>query len=114
MKSNIVKKPFVFFECVNHFGGSNQSTILLIKEIQKYCNIIVLDGYGTCREYFDSLKQNGINCSVIQPKAKMTYIGRSSKSGKRRIGRLIASVPEMIRFIRRLRCVIEKINPRAI
>ena len=106
--------PFVFFDCIICYGGSNQSTVLIIKEMQKHCDVMVLDAYGTCKEYHEALRHNGIKTVVIQPSANRTYIGRDIRSGRRRIGRLIASIPEMICFIRRLKHTIKETAPKAI
>lgn len=103
---------FVFFDCIIHFGGSNQSTILIIKEMQKYCDVVVLDAYGTCKEYHEALRSNGIKTIVIKPNPKRSYIGGDSKL--ERFIRSVASVPEMLDLIRRLRRTIKALSPRAV
>ena len=104
--------PFVFFDCVTHFGGSSHSTVLIIREIQKSCDVMVLDAYGTCKEYHEELKRGGIKTIVIKPNPKRPYIGGSSKLG--RFMRFVASTPEMIDLIWRLRRTIKSLSPRAV
>lgn len=105
-------RPFVLFDCVILYGGSVRSTVLIIKEMQKHCDVIVLDAYGTCKEYHKALKSYGIKTIVIQPNPKRSYIGRTTKLG--RIGRLVASIPEMTDLVLRLRRTIKKLSPKAI
>ena len=104
--------PFVFFDCVTHFGGSNHSTVLIIKEMQRHCDVVVLDAYGTCKEYHEALKSHGIKTTVIQPNPKRPYIGGLTRF--ERLQRFVASTPEMIDLVRRLRRALEHLSPRAI
>ena len=73
------KRPIVFFGTVTHFGGSEKSTVALIVELKKTCDVIVLDVSGCCTEYINELEKLGITYEIIFPKAKNIIIGGSSR-----------------------------------
>jgi glycosyltransferase involved in cell wall biosynthesis len=106
------KKTLVFFDCTIHFGGSNQSTLLMIREVQKSCDVIVLDAYGICREYHDAMKRWRINNRIALPNPKYWYIGGSNPLT--RTARVLASGFEMVLLIRRLEQEIEDIQPSVV
>ena len=54
------KNSFVYFGFAMHFGGSNLSTLLLIREMRKHANIIVLDAYGCCRQHLQFMENYDI------------------------------------------------------
>jgi len=105
--------PFVFFDGVTHFGGSYRSTVLIIKEMQKYCDVIVIDIYGACDDYTTELKRYGIKTIVV----KRSYANTAYIVGKSRLVRLvnfIKKLPETIGIILQLRRIIDQIKPQAI
>lgn len=106
------KKPIVFFEFAMHFGGSNLSTLLLIREMRKYENIAVVDAYGCCRQHLDFMSEFNIPYHIVQPNARRTVIGGSNFFI--RAGRVMVSSLEMLGFIKRLRSMLLDISPRAI
>ncbi len=102
----------MFFDFVTHYGGSNQSTVLLIRELQRLTSVIVVDAYGACEEYLDQLRSQGTRVEIVDPDA-----GRVTIGGGGRVARgwaLVASVPGMLRLIRRLGERIQRIGPAAI
>lgn len=105
--------PFVFFEGVTHFGGSYRSTVLIIKEMQKYCDVIAVDIYGACDEYTKELKRYGIKTIIVKPNPiKGAYVSGQSKLA--RFIHFMLKLPETIDIIRRLRRIINDISPQAI
>jgi hypothetical protein len=110
--SNMEKKKLVFFDFATHYGGSRQSTLVLAKELQKYCDVIILDAYGTCVGYIETIKRYELRYIVVQPDAKRTYIGGSNKVD--RWFRAIRNSGEMLVFINRLRKILKEIGPDVI
>jgi glycosyltransferase involved in cell wall biosynthesis len=102
----------VFFDCVTHFGGSNQSTLLTIREMQKRCEVIVLDAYGVCREYHDTMERFAIKNIVVQPNPKYSYVGGLTPLA--RIGRILAGSVEIAQLVKRLGKTLGDISPDAI
>ncbi len=106
------KGPIVFFSSVTHFGGSVKSTIALIEEIKKKCDVMVLDVSGCCTEYINELEKLGITYEIILPKAKKMIIGGSSRIS--RLWRVLIAGGEIWRIVRQLRRKLEDINPQVI
>ena len=105
-------KKLVLFDCFTHFGGSAQITLRTIKEMQKHCEVLVLDGYGACEEYNEMLKCFEIANMVLLSGAKYYRIG--GRSFLSRGCRALASGPEMFKLIGVLRKKIAEIQPDAI
>ncbi len=102
----------VFFDCVTHFGGSNQSTLLTIREMQKHAEVIVLDAYGVCREYHDTMERFAIKNIVVQPNPKYSYVGGLTPLA--RISRILAGSVEIAQLVKRLGKTLGDISPDAV
>jgi len=106
------KKRLVFFDCITHFGGSGQVTLRTIKEMQKHCEVLVLDAYGVCKEYHDALKRFKIANQVLLSDAKYCCIGGSNFLS--RASRVLAGGAEMLKLIGALKKKVAEIQPDAI
>jgi glycosyltransferase involved in cell wall biosynthesis len=104
--------PLVFFDCVTHYGGSNKSTLLLIRALQRLNPVMVLDAYGTCREYLDDLSCQHTPYHIVCPETRYPTIGGGTRA--RRFINIVRSVPEMAGTIRTLRKTVLDIKPKAI
>lgn len=105
-------RPLAFFDFVTHYGGSNQSTALLIRELQRLTPVIVVDAYGACEEYLEQLRAQGTPVEIVDPDA-----GRVTIGGGGRVSRgwaLVTSAPGMLRLIRKLGERLRRIAPAAI
>jgi glycosyltransferase involved in cell wall biosynthesis len=81
----------------------------MIREIQKSCEVIVLDAYGVCKEYHEAMRRWGINNRVVLKNPRYSYIGGANLFA--RAGRILASGLEMKQLVGRLRQEIEDIQP---
>jgi len=106
------KKKIVFFDCALHFGGSKQNTLLLARELQNYCEVYIVDAYGTCPEYLQAIDQYGLQRFIVQPEAKKAYIGGTNSFD--RICRVIGHTGQMFYFVKQLRQVLAEISPQVI
>lgn len=106
------RRKLVFFDFATHYGGSRQSTLVLARELQKYCDVVILDAYGTCAGYIEAIKRYGIRYIVVQPSAKRTYVGGLNKID--RWFRVIRNSGEMLIFINRLRRILKEVSPNVI
>jgi len=112
LKSTRQKKLLVFFDAIVHFGGSGQVTLRTIKEMKRYCDVLVLDAYGVCREYHEAMKRFGIASEVLLEGSKYHRIGGRGRLG--RGWRVLAAGLEMLKVIRRLRTRLAEIQPDAV
>lgn len=106
------KRPILFFEFVTHFGGSNKSTIALLNELNKQCDVVVLDAYGCCKEYINELEKHGIAYDIILPEAEKTVIGGGSPI--ERLRRMLGTAGQIWHIIKLLRRKLKEINPQLI
>ena len=107
-----MSRPFAFFEFVTHYGGSNKSTVLLSRELQKLVPVVVVDAYGTCPEYLQELDEQGTPWKVAYPGIRRPTIGGSGVVG--RAASLLVNVPAMAGLIYRLQVLFRQIRPQAI
>lgn len=112
VKSDKGRKRLVFFDCITHFGGSGQVTVRTIEQMQEWCDIVVLDAYGVCREYHQALKHAGINSVVLLSGSKHHCIGGENLLS--RFGRVLAGGYEMVKVIRQLSKQLDAIRPDAV
>ncbi len=101
--------PIVFVASVTHFGGAVKSTVLLIEEIKKKRDVIVLELHGSCPEYMADLESREIAYDIILPGAKKAVIG--GKSGIIRFWRMFRALGESFQIVRVLRKKLNEINP---
>lgn len=59
----------IFLDAVQNFGGSQKSTLHLIKNLQENHTVLYVDFWGTDTVLFDNLSQSGIAYKVIQQRA---------------------------------------------
>ena len=112
VQGNQEVRPLVFFDCVTHYGGSNHSTVYMISEMQRNCEVIVLDAYGTCKAYTEALKNHQIKSQVVFPQARRTYIGGSFPMERALC--FATSLPDLLALIRRLRLLMKRLNPSVV
>lgn len=103
----------VFFGFVTAFGGGPQLAADIAKRLSTNHNVEVIDVYGVCEPYLQTLKDAGIKVHVMVPEAKHTYIGYHNKK-LRRLWRVICQIPVFLRLRRRLIKKICEINPDVI
>lgn len=106
------KKPIVYFDFAMHFGGSNLSTLLLIREMLKHESIIVLDAYGCCSQYLQFMDKSKIPYRIIQPNPKRNLIGGNNLFT--RALHILSSSIEMLQFTHALKKQLLEISPSAI
>jgi glycosyltransferase involved in cell wall biosynthesis len=102
-------RPILFFGTVAHFGGSNQVTVNLAKQLRTRRPVVVVDTYGNCKEYLAALTAARLDTRVLKPHPSRGIIG-----GVRLVERtlkLAASLPEMLTLVHRLRRLIRRIRP---
>jgi glycosyltransferase involved in cell wall biosynthesis len=108
------RRPLVFFDFMTHYGGSFQSTVLLLSKLQEYTDVVVIDVYGACAQYLADLHKLGVKTIKLFP----SWSGRTSIGGKnnrlRRVQRLLLSIPDQMSIALRLRTVLQTIKPRAL
>lgn len=106
--------PIVFIDFAHNYGGSRQSTVLLVRELRRLMTeVVVIDAYGTCDEYISDLKRVGVTPILLSPNwsGKATIGGRK---GIQRLGKMFFSIPNMVQLASRLREVLRDVRPRAI
>jgi glycosyltransferase involved in cell wall biosynthesis len=107
-------RPLVFFDFMTHYGGSFQSTVLLLSKLQEHTDVAVVDVYGACAQYIADLHELGIKTVKLFP----SWSGRTTIGGRdnrmRRIQQLLLSIPSQIDIALRLRAVLRTMKPRAL
>lgn len=103
----------VFFDFVIHFGGAPQLAANTAKRLAAEEDVQVVDVYGVCKEYLQTLKDAGIKTHVLLPEAKSVYIGYQD-SKARRLWRMVCQIPVFWRVRKRLIRKILEINPDVI
>jgi glycosyltransferase involved in cell wall biosynthesis len=111
--SSTEKKKLVFFGFVPHFGGAQQSTVLLCKYLKQFYDIYVIDAYGSCDKYVNALAERNITTYVLSAEAKDVVIGYAGNLLKRMVS-LIKQLPTLFRLRRRLIKQIVEIDPDVI
>ncbi len=108
------RRPLVFFDFMTHYGGSFQSTVLLLSKLQEHTDVVVVDVYGACAQYLADLHKLGIKTVKLFP----SWSGRTSIGGRSnwmsRVQQLFLSIPDQIGIALRLRAVLQTIKPRAL
>jgi len=105
-------RSLLFLRSVTHLGGSERSTLTLIRQLRKLCPVSVLDFYGCCPEYLQLMQDLQIRYHVVMPQARSHIIGGLSLPD--RIWQMTRALPEMCQFIRRLRRTLLTLRPRLI
>jgi glycosyltransferase involved in cell wall biosynthesis len=105
--------PLAFFDFVTHYGGSSQSTVLLLQELRCLTDVEVIDIYGTCDKYVADLKEVGVTPIVLFP----DWSGRTTIGGRKgiqRLARISFAIPHMMKVVSRLGKLLREVKPRAI
>ena len=100
------KPRLVFFDFVTHYGGAQRSTVYLLQHLRRSFDIHIVDPYGVCSEYQQTLQRNELAVTVLKPEAKAHYIGGNGST--KRFGRLIRQCPELWQIGKQLNNTISK------
>jgi glycosyltransferase involved in cell wall biosynthesis len=103
-------KTVVFFNFVTHFGGAQQSTVLLCKRLKQFYNVYVIDAYGCCDLYLDAFRQTGIPTRVLLPNAEKLFIGYRGKP-LLRMWNAVRQAPSLWAMRKKLSANIKEIKP---
>lgn len=106
MKIN--NKRFLFFDFVTHYGGAQNSTATLCRQLAKENNVYIIDAYGCCKSYLDALPVD--NVFILMPGAKQTTIGHRGVVVKR-IQSLFKQLFSLFKLQRKLVRQIERLHP---
>jgi glycosyltransferase involved in cell wall biosynthesis len=107
------KKTVAVFDFVIDYGGAPAVTVLLARQLTQYYDVHVIDAYGTCAEYLNTLRQAGLQTHVLQPQARHTYFGYCGHP-LRRCLRVARQLPALGQLTRRLAGTLRAIAPRLI
>ena len=75
----------VFFDFVIHFGGAQQSTALLCNGLRATDDVQVIDAFGACELYSQTLQQSGVPFHVLLPGITRGYIGSQGRPLRRAV-----------------------------
>ncbi|MDA8139147.1 MAG: glycosyltransferase family 4 protein [Desulfobacteraceae bacterium] len=103
----------VFFDFNINFGGAPQGTVYLAERLSKNADVHILDAYGSCKLYCNSIRKSRIPLHILCPDAKRHFIGYSQKPIRRLLS-LIGSIPELLLLRKALIAKISELKPSAI
>lgn len=98
------------FDLVVHFGGAQRSTLELLQLGRPAIESVVVDAYGIVPEYASYARALALPYEVLCPKPRYARIGHS-QAPLRRVIRLVAALPELLRVRKRLRAALLKHRP---
>lgn len=104
------RRKVVFFDCVTHFGGAQRSTLTLCRDLSRFFDVVIVDGYGACPEFLEAIAMAGLPCRVVLPEARHYYIGAQGRIF-RRLWRVMRQLPELWELRRRLQALLTEIRP---
>jgi len=107
---SVPRQRLVFFDYVTHFGGAQQSTVALCKDLASTYDVHVLDPYGVCREWLQAVNEARIHVRVLLPQSKRWFIGHEGRALRRIVG-LLDQIPEQMEIRRRMRQALGRIKP---
>lgn len=100
----------IFFDFVTQYAGKPRLTLDLIDRMRDRIAFTVLDPYGICEEYVESMRRRQIDYDVLMPGATRTQVGHKGNAWRRRLG-FVAGAPSLIRLKRRLSLALTHHNP---
>lgn len=101
----------VYFDFTNNFGGAPQSMTYLAQCLAREHDVQVIDVYGRCQAYHDTLRASGLACRVLLPEARWLYIGQA---GLRRLWAFARQLPDFLRLGMRAGAAIRALDPDVI
>ena len=107
---SVPRRHLVFMDFVTHFGGAQRSTVSLCRALMPSYEVRVVDPYAVCPDWLGALQEAEIPIHVLRPQSRRCFIGHEDRPF-RRMGGLLAQVPEQMRLRRRLRQVLGRIKP---
>lgn len=87
----------VFFDFVTEFAGKPRCTLELMHALRDDVDFVVLDAYGTCAEYLDTVRAQGYECRVMLEGARSVKVGHRESLLMRPIA-VLRAIPELIRL----------------
>lgn len=103
-------RRLVYFDFVTHYGGAQQSTVLLCEQLSKANEVHVIDAYGFCQEYTSAMAQRDVRVYTLMANTRDVVIGSKDRP-LMRILRLTKQLPVLLKLRRRLVKRILQLNP---
>lgn len=111
--TDVRRQRIAFFDFVTQFGGGQAATVLLCEELRRCYDVHVIDAYGTCTRYVETVAAHGLPLEVLQPGARTVCIGQRGRP-LARAAALGRQLPALWRLCRALRGVCHRLQPRLI
>jgi glycosyltransferase involved in cell wall biosynthesis len=103
----------VFFDIIIHNGGASQLASDISRRLAIAHDVEVLDAFGACGEYIESLRKNNIKTTVLVPNVQRSCIGANHNKFLR-IWRMLKQLPTFWQLRNSLIRQLRQINPDVI
>lgn len=103
-------KKIVFIEAVQDYGGARISTVELAERLSKNHNVAIIDFYGSCKPFTDSVTKRGLELSIID-KREVPYIINTSPYLLVKIVNFVLFIPHLMGMRKKVQRLLKEIEP---